>query len=125
MVEALEGVKGVGELEIGGDVDEGLCVGGKTHEVRLRELREVMEVGRGAKGGLDGSVDESGGGGAAGIGGGRKISERLLLLERERDELKAKLEALEGRVEGMQRLSVALEGVEVLRRKVDDLASLI
>jgi len=124
VVEKLEGVKGVGELEISGDVGEGTGVDGLTHGERVDLLREVMEVGRGRgeEGGSDALGDECGG--VAGVGG-RRISERLRLLERERDELKAQLAVLEGRVEGMQTWSVALAGVEELRRRVDDLASLI
>jgi len=123
VVENLERVKGVGTLEISGDIDEGMVIQGKTHEMRVKDLMEVMEVGASREGGSrDVGVDES-------FDGSKvvnpRISERLQRLELGRDELKATVARLSSQVEELQTLSKALSGMEDLRKKLDDLANLI
>lgn len=122
LVENLVKMKGIGSLTIDGAIDEKVHLHGMVHRERVQWLMETMEVGKArdedAQPRLSLRLTSP-------RAAGQKISERVRVLEQEREELKAIVENLSGQVKEIQELSKHLLGLEELRRKVEDLSDLI
>ncbi|KAI9875353.1 MAG: hypothetical protein M1830_008588 [Pleopsidium flavum] len=122
VIENLRKIKGVESFEILGDIDKMHTVYGTKHEDRVQELMKFMEVGRARQADPQRQVRLTL---TPPKTVGRKISERLLVLEAEREELKATVAALSSQMEEMEKMGKLLPRLEALHEKVDSLAECI
>lgn len=120
VVENLEKIKGVESFEISGHTEN--KVNGKSHDERVKDLMEVMQVGIKRE-----RTSEPGAWGPSATYQTvtPKISRRIQLLEEERGQLAATVASLASRMKEMDELKRSVAGIEELRRKVDELVDLI